>query len=179
MNDNGDVAGYFMDGSQDNKTRAFLRNRAGTFRVFDAPDALSTAAYAINASGSVAGTFSDVIRSSPRGFVREGGEKFSAFDASNELGTTYSINAAGEIAGYLWDITLSKGRGFVRDRLGTLTIFDAPHATYTTANSISSNGEVTGDFNDSTQDFRLRAFVRRSQELKRVPAPALGKARPE
>lgn len=70
INASGDVAGYFGDTTQANKTRGFVRDINGDFIVFDAPNASSTVAVGINDRGEVAGSFNDTSQGGKRrGFL--------------------------------------------------------------------------------------------------------------
>ncbi len=72
INSRGDAVGRFKDGTQDDKQRAFVRDRNGLVTLFDAdPAAISTNARDISNSGDVTGSFEDsALFGRTRGFVR-------------------------------------------------------------------------------------------------------------
>ena len=71
VNASGDVTGRFSDGNQGEQTRRFVRDRNGTFTLFDAdPAAIQTFPASINASGDVTGSFLDGTLNRTRGCVR-------------------------------------------------------------------------------------------------------------
>ena len=108
INDSGQVAGGFttkmpdpMPITLDSSNRGFVYS-SGVFTTLGAPGASGTAAISINASGQVAGYYSDASWHS-HGFVYSGGV-FTTLDAPGAF-TTYaaSINASGQVAGYYLD----------------------------------------------------------------------------
>jgi len=57
VNDSGNIAGFFSDGSENGKYRVFLRSPSGTFTTFDTPQPGSFFGLAVlNPSGAVAGS---------------------------------------------------------------------------------------------------------------------------
>ena len=77
INARGEVAGYFGDTTQANKTRGFVRDINGDVTVFDVPNAWSTVPASINDRGDVAGSFNETSQSGNRGFVFRRNEKAS------------------------------------------------------------------------------------------------------
>ena len=131
----------------------------GTFTTFEAPDAGATAlegtgGLAINASGEIAGVYSNQV-GVYRGFVRATNGTITEFDAvpyttlkAGQGTIPISINSAGDIAGTYIDSN-NVNHGFVRASDGTITVFLAgPLATSrsqgTVAMSINDSGQVAG-----------------------------------
>lgn len=161
INVNGEVTGYFNDGSQGN-TRGFVRHQSGAITVFDAPNTSFTVSTSINDGGDVTGYFIDTSQSGKeRGFVRDRNGNITVFDAPNALTTApASINAGGNVTGFFDDVNPSLGsHGFLRDHVGNITVFDPPTSVSTGSFSINAGGDVTGYFQYGSQG-NVRGFVR-------------------
>ena len=132
---------------------------AGTFTTFEAPDAGTTAlegtgGLAINASGEIAGVYSNQV-GVYRGFVRATDGTITEFDAvpyttlkAGQGTIPVSINSAGDIAGTYID-TNNVNHGFMRAADGTITVFLAgqlatSRSQGTVAMSINDLGQVAG-----------------------------------
>jgi hypothetical protein len=129
---------------------------AQTFTTFDAPNAQSTNPAAINASGTVAGSFQDAKGS--HGFVRQSNGTITTFDVPGSTGTgATGIDDAGLIVGFSNGPTATQGyfshvtRGFLRSPTGTIQLFDCfqgtggnPGASWTTPVAINNKGAVVG-----------------------------------
>lgn len=166
VNDDGEIVGYFSDGSQGRKERAYVRDHVGAFTVFDAPNALWTAAFGINFRSDVTGYFADASHGNrERGFVRGPDGQFTLFDVPNAFATECkSINDDMEIAGHFSDLSQgNRQRGFVRHGNGDFSTFDAPNVANTLptfVQSINASGTVAGYFGDKTYSNRERSFLR-------------------
>jgi hypothetical protein len=78
INARGDVAGFFGDTTQADKSRGFVLDMSGDFIVFDPPNASSTVPLSINDRGEVAGSFNDMSDGGKRrGFLFWRNEKES------------------------------------------------------------------------------------------------------
>jgi uncharacterized membrane protein len=128
-----------------------------------------TNAWANNAAGAVAGSYTDKYVVA-HGFLRTPGDKFVLFDAPgagaerglNEGSTAYGINEFGVITGYTED---AKGvnHGFVRYADGRFATFNAPGAGTvasqgTIAPGINNRGETAGYYTDGKNT--THGFVR-------------------
>jgi len=117
---------------------------AASFTVIDAPGASTfypgTFAMAVNASGTIAGYYSDTTYTW-HGFVRTPGGVYTTFQVNGFNTTVAAINASGAITGSYFDTTT---HGFVRSSAGVITTFDAPGA----GNS-SDQGTSGANINDA------------------------------
>lgn len=181
INESGVVVGTYTSGTGSSTTwHGFVRSTDGTFTEFNAPGAgagnrQGTRAVAINASGDIAGTYSDASGVF-HGFVRSAAGVFTTFDvpgsgtlaaSSNFLlqGTVpLGLNDAGVITG-MWADAAYLHHGFVRAADGTIASFDAPNAgtdrgllqgTY--AVGLNASGVVVGFYQDTAD--QLHGFVR-------------------
>ena len=158
INAHGDVAGYFQDVSQGYKQRGFVRDRNGTIKVIDAPNASATSIRSINAGGRVAGYFAE--GGNVRGFIQDVQGMIKLFDASSlSVTDVESISDSGEVAGMTFDSS-SPIHGFVRDQNGAITVCDVPNATDTYVTGVNARGDVIGYFFDPTRGFTPVGFVR-------------------
>ena len=125
-----------------------------SFTILDVPGATSTYARSINASGQVAGSYSDGSHS--HGFVYSNGT-FTTLDVPGATRTeAFSINDSGQVAGSSGSYgDGSRHPGFVYSN-GTFTILDVPGATSTSARSINASGQVTGSYSDVSN---LHGFI--------------------
>ena len=103
----------------------------------------STVARAINAQGTVAGSFQDGPITT-RGFLRAADGTFETFAPPDATSVTpVAINGHGTIAGEFNDSHGSE-HAFVRNRLGRITVFDVPGAIFTYATGMNAAGEIVG-----------------------------------
>ncbi len=153
INDAGQIVGFYTTGAwtTDNTVYyGFLRSadgtsitsiiepNAGTIVDPDTGRKQGTSAYAINASGEIAGSYTD-SNMNRHGFVRSSTGTFTSFDPPNAgesttgsgggvNGTqTLSIDTAGDVVGSYTD-TSGLRHGFIRLANGTISAFDAPGA---------------------------------------------------
>jgi len=144
INAGGAVTATYFDAADVNQ--GFVRDPQGNITPFAVPGALGTDAVSINASGAVAGFYSDLIN---HGFVRSPQGIITPFDPAGSVGTNpESINASGAIAGYYVDVT-AVSHGFVRGPLGTILPFDPPGSQSTSVSSINASGAIVGYYFDA------------------------------
>jgi hypothetical protein len=150
INEKGTTTGYYVDAF--GNFHAFVRDKDGTFAVFDAAQgATFTAPVSINEEGTIAGIFTD-NGSVTHGFVRERHGAVTTFEAF-----PVSINEEGTIAGSATDPTSFASVGFVRRKDGTLATF-AILGTGTFPYSINGQGTIAGSYSDAS--FLNHGFVR-------------------
>jgi len=142
----------------------FLRSPEGTFRLFDAPNAIATldsgtTPEAINENREITGSFEDVSFAF-HGFFRAFDGRLTVFDIPGSAGTfPVGINSRGDVVGNY--INPSSGsHGFMRSRDGGLTLFDPPGvgAFGCFPVGINSAGTITGTYFDS--DYNEYGFLR-------------------
>ena len=138
---------------------AAIRLTAQTY-TFDPPGSTSTNPFSINASGAIAGYYTDHSDVS-HGFVRDPQGNITSFDPTGSVATyPYSINDSAAIAGYYRDAS-NVSHGFVRDPQGDITSFDPPGSAQTVAYSINTSGAITGYY--LSAGFVGHGFVRDPQ----------------
>lgn len=125
-----------------------------TLTVVNVPGAVETSITGINDSGVITGTFLNAITGPIYGFVHTPGGAFQTLIAPvnpmtglpNISTSPTCINSAGVIAGNTADAAQS--RGFLRTPDGKFTMFDADPTpnTITIVNTISSTGEIAGQY---------------------------------
>ena len=149
INNKGAFAGYYEDADQ-LTTHAFVVSSTGKFRSFDPNGSQGTEATCINASGTVAGQFSDSKGS--HGFIRTSDGTITTFDATPAgTGDSTSVNAidgSGDVTGWFVD---SKGveNAFLRTSDGTITSFQGVAGDNTIAYGIDKKGEIVGTYFDA------------------------------
>src|SRR5580658_2414666 len=136
---------------------------AGTFTVIDAPGASTrypgTFAVAVNASGTIAGYYTDPSQSW-HGFVRSPSGVYTEFQVNGLATFVAAINASGTVTGSYFDTTT---HAFVRTAAGVITTFDAPGAGTdsdqgTSGANINDAGVIVGYFLDGAN--LTNGFVR-------------------
>jgi hypothetical protein len=177
INPAGTVAGLTRDTNW--VRHAFLRNKDGSFTIFDAPGAGTctspcggpgsgpgTRAFSINAAGTITGWWNG--NSGPRhGYVRTADGTFTSFDAPDAgtgpapQGTTpfgdAEINPAGAVTGFYVDFSYVY-HGFVRAPDGTIAEFDPAGSIQTVPVAINPAGAITGYYVDAS--IACHGFVR-------------------
>jgi hypothetical protein len=160
LNDTGTVAGGFVDA---NGAHGYLRAPDGTFTTFD-PTGDATQVHIvvpnrINASGAVAGTYTD-LGAVFHGFLRTPDGTITVWDAPNagtasDQGTLLTdMNSAGVIVGGI-NVGVVNGVGTTHSLIlaadGTYTIFDPPQSAVhsSLAQGINDSGVVVGEYRDA------------------------------
>ena len=145
INDQGNVAGYFIDSA--GGTRGFARTRKGNFSppIVEPNDTGNlTQVRGINAANVLCGYFIDTAN---HGFFLSG-DTFTQFDVPDALSTfVLALNDAGNFTGD-FDPPTGGRLAFVSIG-GNVTSFGVPGATINSAFSINNSNEVSGDYLDS------------------------------
>ena len=145
INDQGNVAGYFIDSG--GVTRGFVRTRNGTFSppIVEPNDTGNlTQVRGINAANVLCGYFFDTAN---HGFFLSG-NTFTQFDVPGALSTfVLALNDAGDFAGDFDPAT--GGRLAFVSIGGNVVSFGVPGATTNSAFSINNSNEISGDYLDS------------------------------
>lgn len=138
MNDLGDVAGYFDDGS--NQRKGFLKT-AASVTVIDVPGSLETYAEDVNDNGVVVGSFT-VQTGIGHSFIYEAGN-ITRLDYPGAASTAArNINNNGVIVGNYIDAA-NVSHGFIFDG-ASFTSFDPPGSTLTVLYGVNNLGHVAG-----------------------------------
>jgi hypothetical protein len=154
VNDEGTITGYFIDAKD--VRHGFLRDKLGTFLVFDARGGGDTVPESINDSGEVTGTYDDpptVVNNihfhsyssgAVQGFLRDANGKMTLFDlppvdnAPWESPHPQTVSDDGAVVGWY-------GRNrdvFIRDAHGAYTTFSIPEPPISPLGSIGQE-EIT------------------------------------
>ena len=154
MNDEGTISGYFIDAKD--VRHGFLRDKLGTFLVFDAPGGGDTVPESINDSGEVAGTYDDpptIVNNihfhsyssgAVHGFLRDANGKISLCDlplADNapwEGPHPQTVSDDGAVVGWYG----GNRDVFIRDAHGAYTTFSIPEPPISPIGSIGQE-EIT------------------------------------
>ena len=113
INSGGAVAGWATNNAGQT-VRSFERDSSGNITKFDMPLNRDTLAQSINATGQIAGFFSD-SKQAVHGFVRAANGTIASFDVPSATGTHgLAINDAGQITGFYNDTVGSGVHGYVR-----------------------------------------------------------------
>ncbi len=137
---------------------------AGTygFTVIDAPNALTTALYALNNDGKVVGAERDLVTHLHHALVgtRDG---VGLLDPSGPVGTAteswaFSVNGHGDIAGMVADAS-GAHHGYLHHADGRYEPIDFPGATSTEAYGVNDRQDVIGVY--TAADGSEHAFTRR------------------
>lgn len=158
LNDNGEIAGFYIDSKVVN--HGFLRRPGGAMTTFDVPGSGTaggegTSPQAINSLGTIVGYYADQLGRT-RGFIRASGGTLTTFAVPGATGTfPVYITSTGEITGNYVDLH-DVSHGFVRSPTGTITKFDVPfpgvgraasQGTFPTTEN--SSGAIAGFYIDS------------------------------
>jgi hypothetical protein len=149
INDPGAVTGEYIDSAFN--YHGFLRDRHGNISNIDIPGAGGgTFPVAINANGTVTGSWCTANYVYCPGFLRDRAGNITNFDAPGDVNGTnpLAINARGSVTGCYFDAGYNE-HGFLRTPDGTITEFDPPGATSTCAYSINPADAVAGTFSDA------------------------------
>jgi Cu/Zn superoxide dismutase len=105
INNNGDVAGFYVD--KKGNTDAFLAYRYGKFRTLDFPGATATQAFGVNDRDEIVGAYTDGTGSTAtmHGFTWTPGGGFASVDDPHGAGTTTinGVNDEGDLVGFYVD----------------------------------------------------------------------------
>jgi hypothetical protein len=163
----GTVAASYADNSGNFVNIGLIRSPEGRLTKYEAPDAgtgpqqgtgCPGCATGLNASGAIAGTYTD-SNNVIHGFLRSPKGEFTKFDAPN-AGTASSqgtgcpsdcavaLNDFGEITGNYIDATFTF-HGFFRSPDGNIQTIDPPSTVATFPESINELGMVVGYFLDT------------------------------
>jgi uncharacterized membrane protein len=162
INDKGEIGGFYNYNNITGINRAFLRDRLGNFRNFDAVPGGSTLMQpmAINLSGEVTGYYGNAETLVTHCFLRNTEGTVTDFEIPGSSASIASgINDGGTIIGY-WMVTNQLAvDSFVRDIAGNITTFAAPSNNYGTfATSINAKGQIIGNWQDNVS-FVYHGFV--------------------
>jgi probable HAF family extracellular repeat protein len=135
-----------------------LDHFGGTFTTIDFPNALGTAAAAINDAGEIVGNYlacfgQPCVRAQGHGFLLSGGN-YTRLDPPGSQATTVSaINNSGEIVGAYLDGS-NKTHGFLF-KAGVFTNVDFPGASSTVVTGVNDQGQIVGwaRINSITENF--------------------------
>ena len=178
INDNGELAGYFIDAN--GAGHGFIRDSGGTLTTIDAPGAgtaagLGTVVEDINASGETAGYFVD-SQGVEHSFFREASGTMTTFDPAGASGAQ-SIGDDATVAGAYVDA--GGLHGYLRAPNGTFTTFDptgdASQVKSVAPERVNSDDSVAGTYTDANGVFH--GFLRDSSgNITILDAPGAGTA---
>lgn len=165
INADSKVYGYYFDSAS--VRHSFIRNIAGAFNTFEAPNAGTgaehgTTATAVNAAGDITGYYTVDSNDTDHAFMRVG-TAFMEFNPPKAFITTPTgINSSDTVTGWFFAKNEVE-RSFLRKPNGNITVFEAPGAfvsggTGTTAECIDDGGVIAGEFEDKHSAFH--GFVR-------------------
>jgi len=162
INDRGEVGGYYNKNNITGINRAFVRDRLGNFKNFDAVPGGSTLMQpiAMNLSGEVTGYYGNATTLVTQCFLRDATGKLTDFDIPGSSASIASgLNDAGTIVGYWMVQNQLLVDSFERDAAGNISTFASPTNNYGTfALSINHNGQITGNWQDN-QTYVYHGFV--------------------
>ena len=162
INDNGVIAGEFLDSNQ--AAHGWLRASDGTLTTFDVPGSTALSfgvtlfsgisVSRINAGSIVVGSFTDA-NGVYRGFLRAPDGTLTMLDApgagtvANTGTKAADINASGVIVGSV--STAGASHSFLRSPDGTYTIFDPPGtaAGGSSSTGVNDSGLIVGSYADA------------------------------
>jgi hypothetical protein len=149
MNENGDVAGYYLD--PDGLERGFVRYGDGSFSPPIVPPfgtGSYTAADDINNEGIICGFFSSPDDTVLHGYFLAG-DSFTQFDIDGAISTFIAaLTDSGDFGGYFE--TESTSEAYV-SLGGALTSFSIPGASFTGVASMARSGEAIGNYRLGTE----------------------------
>jgi hypothetical protein len=150
INDPGAVTGEYVDSTFN--YHGFLRDSHGNISNIDIPGGGGgTFPVAINANGTVTGSWCTADFVYCPGFLRDRTGNITNFDAPGDVNGTnpIAINARGSVTGCYFDSGFNQ-HGFLRTPDGAITEFDAPGASSTCAYSINPGDAVAGTYSDAS-----------------------------
>ena len=123
----------------------------GSFTTFDPKGSIYTFAAGLNASGTVAGYYTDSNRVT-HGFLRTSDGTVTAFDPKGSIYTeALSINAAGDIAGWYHDQS-GTFYSFVRAADGSIMKFNPTEGHEPSTIGLNAKGSVAGWYTNGNQE---------------------------
>ena len=142
INDKGKIVG--LTGLPDGSFQGYLL-QGSTFKLISYPNASDTAAFGINKSGVIVGTYcEDVACNTGHGFMLKG-KNFTTLDYPGGLNAeALAINASGDIVG-TYQSPDSHLHCFLLHK-GIYTTFDYPNAYQTVVRSINQQGMIVGGY---------------------------------
>lgn len=152
INQNGDIAGYFVDAT--GATRGFIRYRNGAFSApIIAPDdsGRNTLGIGINDAQTVVGYYTTPADNSFHGYFLDG-NGFNLYDVPGSIATdVLGINNAGDVVGNFVDSS-GNSRGFLSVG-GTITPITISGAVIHDFNGIDSFDRIVGAYTDSAANY--------------------------
>ena len=163
INDSGKIVGVFNETSEGvTYYHGFLLDD-GSYTSYDVGSGGSTTIYGINDNGDFVGSFGPTSSPYSEGFVQpaSGGPPVTfsipgvtalAAEGVNDSDSAVGawLDANGNYHGFLQEINKSSGGEY---SVGNLTTFDFPGAVDTIPTSITDNGNISGQFIDSSGDY--------------------------
>jgi len=156
INSNGDISGYYGDGT---KSHGYVQ-RQGKFTSLDCPGDGVTVLYGINSAGDMAGYFTPAGKPS-QGLLWSGGtctlSEYLPESARRTMTMYFGINDAGTLVGH-WANNAGVNTGLVNSK-GALSRVDRGSGGYTLNWGINNAGDIVGTFNNangSNHGFLLR-----------------------
>jgi hypothetical protein len=153
VNAAGTVAGWYFNGST---YKGFLRDAAGDFSAFEAPNAMATVPLAISSKGAVTGYYLDTSNSG-HGFLLDTSGNLTTFVAP---GRPYpsAVNSLGEVVGTYLDAD-SNLQGFLLGEGGGITLLNPAGYQHVTPVAIDDGGRIVGHYLDGNQN-KSYSFIR-------------------
>ena len=134
-------------GNASSSTTAFTVS-GGAYEILNVPNSTESFATAINASGLIVGTYTDVAGLT-HGFATSDGSTFNDVDFPGATSTqAIDVNDAGTIVGEYYDAA-NVEHGFISSG-GTFTAIDFPAATGTAVAGINASSDAVGGYTDAT-----------------------------
>lgn len=159
INDNGDVAGSYIDLDAGGASRGFVRFRNGNFSppIIAFGDGDYTEADDINTGRTVCGSFYKTGDETSHGyFLSE--KTFTQFDIDGAFGTSVlGLNDAGDFVG-LYQSEPGVAQAFI-DAGGNITRFNVPEALLCIAYAINASRETVGIYENGS-DGNIHGFLR-------------------
>jgi probable HAF family extracellular repeat protein len=160
------TVGYFMLDPTGEFCATAFTFAGGVYRTIAVPNATSSFAMGINASGSIVGTYEDAA-GKKHGYTKTGAT-FANINVPNGVETqAVGINDAGKVVGGYVDAS-GHMHGFLFSG-GTYTTIDFPGAGSTFASGINTGGDIVGAYTDAGGN--PHSFVRRAGAFTRVEFP--------
>jgi probable HAF family extracellular repeat protein len=140
INNAGVIVGY----NQTAGAEAGFSLNQGTYTTLMVPNALTTQAFGINASGQIVGSYNSTSLATTNGFLLSSGTYTTLTAPGSQSTTAAGINASGQIVGSYTDAS-GNNHGFLL-RGGNYSTIDFPGAFSTEALGINGLGQIVGDY---------------------------------